>query len=116
MKKRSVSKNEHLKNVSASYTLFVIVACFLFYGSVIQTNDWFGTKENYTFNTKIINVKEVQHARYRRAFSSGNITYDIQLEYEGEIIKLSTRTHYSKGEIFDKRLNIGGFWGVIYED
>ena len=116
--KDSISKSRHFKNVVASYALFVMVIGFLFYGIVIQTNDWFGTNEKFTFNTKIISAKKVQHARYRsiRRYGASNITYDIEVKYKGKIINLSTETEYQSGDYFNKTLNVGGLWKIIYEE
>ena len=114
--KKSISRKNHLKNVVISYALAVAAICFSFYGTVIQTNDWFGKEEHHTFDTRIISVDLVQHARFRKSISGGNITYNIQVNYKGETICLKTETPYSKGDNFNKTLNVGGLWGVIYEE
>jgi len=114
--KKSISRKNHLKNVVISYALAAAAICFSFYGTVIQTNDWFGKEEHHTFDTRIISVDLVQHARFRKSISGGNITYNIQVNYKGETICLKTETPYSKGDNFNKTLNVGGLWGVIYEE
>lgn len=113
--KDNLTKIDLLKNRLITLLLMVAICCFGTYDTIIQTNDWFGKKEYYTFDTKVLSSKRIQHAS-RRRLGSGNVTYDLTLIYKGKRIVLSSRKPYSEGDEFTKIINIGGFWGILFEE
>lgn len=102
----------HIKNRILTGILSSFILCFLSYDSIIQTNDWLGKTEYHTFNTEIISVSKRKHGRRGPAY----VSYDVEVMYNGSPITISTRDKYYVGETFNKTLNIGGFWGIIFEE
>jgi hypothetical protein len=110
----TISEMSHIKNRMATGFLTTLIICFLSYNTIIQTNDWFSKKEHYTFDTTVISVKRIKHGG-GKSFNR-NISYNVEVMYKGKTIVISTTEKYREGEKYERRFNVGGFWGVLFAE
>jgi hypothetical protein len=110
---KTVSRINRFKNSLVSILLMVLTFSFITYDTIIQTNDWLGKDKYQHIETEIIDVEQRNTTR-ARSTGSGNSRWIITIEINGELVELTTKTYYEKGELFEMTLNLGGAWGIIY--